>query len=352
MSAHISARMAELAERHVPFVHATVVRAERPTSAHAGDDAIVLADGTIEGFVGGQCAEHSLRTAALDTLREGHSLLLRVLPDGTDTFPETDGARVAVNRCLSGGALEIFLQPQLPAPVVRVVGGTPTADAVAALAAALDLAVLRDDVAEPGDVPQTAVVVASHGHGEEAAIRAALDAGVGYVGLVASRRRGDAVLAAMGLDEAERARVHTPAGLPLGAATAPEVALAILAEIVRAIRLEGLTAPETVHELHDHHLPSEAPGDHAVRERSDQPERGDHAPPGPGGPGGAPIREREGGVHELHDHGQEVAVDPVCGMTVVPGPDVPHLEVHGVTYWFCAPGCRAAYAARTVDAEA
>jgi urease subunit gamma/beta len=98
--------------------------------------------------------------------------------------------------------------------------------------------------------------------------------------------------------------------------------------------------------------PSSPVGDHALRERADQRDRGDHAPPGPGGPGGAPIREREGGVHELHDHGQEVAVDPVCGMTVVPGPDVPHLEVHGVTYWFCAPGCRAAYAARTVDAEA
>jgi len=306
MSAHISARMAELAGRHVPFVHATVVRAEHPTSAHAGDDAIVLADGTIEGFVGGQCAEQSVRTAALDTLRERRSLLLRVLPDGTDAFPETDGARVAVNRCLSGGALEIFLRPQLPAPVVRVVGGTPTADAVATLAAALDLAVVRDDgPSGPGDIPPTAVVVASHGHGEEPAIRAALDAGVGYVGLVASHRRGAAVLESMGLDDAERARVHTPAGLPLGAATAPEVALAILAEIVRAIRTEGLTAPD--------------------------------------------------GVPSVHDHGQgegaEGVVDPVCGMSVVPGPGVPHLELDGTTYWFCAPGCRDAFAARTVDTE-
>jgi xanthine dehydrogenase accessory factor len=303
MSAHISARMAELAGRHVPFVHATVVRAERPTSAHPGDDAIVLADGTIEGFVGGQCAEQSVRSAALDTLREGRSLLLRVLPDGTATFPETDGARVAVNPCLSGGSLEIFLRPRLPAPVVRVVGGTPIADAVAVLAGALELEVVR---AEDGDaVPPTAVVVASHGHGEEAAIRAALDAGAGYVGLVASARRGAAVLDAMALGAAERARVHTPAGLPLGAATAPEVALSILAEIVREIRVGGLAPPAGVNEVHDHH--QDPGGDHALRER----------------------------------------VDPVCGMTVVPGPGVPHLEVDGVTHWFCAPGCRAAFAART-----
>jgi xanthine dehydrogenase accessory factor len=339
MSAHISARMAELAGRHVPFVHATVVRAERPTSAHAGDDAIVLADGTIEGFVGGQCAEQSVRTAALDTLREGRSLLLRVLPGETEAFPEADGARVAVNPCLSGGALEIFLRPRLPAPVVRVVGGTPIADAVAALAAALEFDVVRDG---DDDAVPTAVVLASHGHGEEPEIRAALDAGVGYVGLVASRRRGDAVLAAMGLDEAERARVRTPAGLPLGAATPAEVALAILAEIVRAVRVEGLTAPAaSVHELHDHEVGSNLGGDHAIRERPDQQGRGDHA-----------IREREAGVHELHDHGQEGGgggevgvLDPVCGMTVVPGPGVPRLEVDGTTHWFCGTGCRDAFAA-------
>jgi xanthine dehydrogenase accessory factor len=307
MSRRIAQRMAELAGRREPFVHATVVRAEAPASAHAGDDAIVLADGTIEGFVGGTCAEQSVRTAALDTLRDGHSLLLRVLPEDVGEFPETDGARLAVNPCLSGGALEIFLRPELPAAVVRVVGATPTADAVAALAAALELEVERDGdegVDEVGRLRAnpTAVVVASHGRDEEPAIRAALDAGVGYVGLVASRRRGAAVLDALGLDDAERARVHTPAGLPLGAATPPEVALSILAEVVRAIRVDGLAAP-----------PADVAGD--LRDVHDR---------GPGGSAAA-------------------VVDPVCGMSVVPGPGVPSLEVDGVTYWFCATGCRDAF---------
>ena len=334
MSRRTAARMAELAGRRLPFVHATVVRAEAPASAHAGDDAIVLADGTIEGFVGGRCAEHSVRTAALDTLRQGRSLLLRVLPDGGDAFPETSGARVAVNPCLSGGALEIFLRPELPAPVVRVVGSTPTADAVAALAAALDLEVVRDggagsDAGDGGDAsgrPATAVVVASHGADEEEpAIRAALEAGVGYVGVVASRRRGAAVLESLGLAEAERARVHTPAGLPLGAATPAEVALSILAEIVRAIRVDGLAAPPAgVPDVHDH--------------------RGSA---GGGVPIWGPLPARQGPGE--HDHGHEgVAegvVDPVCGMTVVPGPEVPRLERDGVTTWFCSAGCRDAFAA-------
>jgi xanthine dehydrogenase accessory factor len=192
--------------------------------------------------------------------------------------------------------LEIFLRPELPAPVVRVVGTTPAADAVAALAAALELEVVR--AGGDGDVagrPVTAVVVASHGADEEEpAIRAALDAGVGYVGLVASRRRGAAVPESLGLDETERSRVHTPAGLPLGAATPPEVALSILAEIVRAIRVEGLTAPA---------------------------------------------------VPAASDVVAEAVVDPVCGMSVVPGPHVPRLERDGVTTWFCSAGCRDAFAA-------
>ena len=88
----MTVRMAELSEQRVPFVHATVVRAEQPTSARPGDDAIILADGTMEGFVGGQCAEESVRAAALGALERGESLLLRVLPGGEGSFPDAPGA--------------------------------------------------------------------------------------------------------------------------------------------------------------------------------------------------------------------------------------------------------------------
>ena len=111
----ISERAQQLLAARTPFVHATVVRAQPPTSAHPGDEAILLADGTIEGFVGGQCAQNSVRKAALGALQTGESVLLRVLPDGDVHFPEAPGACVVVNPCLSGGSLEIFLTPQLPA---------------------------------------------------------------------------------------------------------------------------------------------------------------------------------------------------------------------------------------------
>ena len=289
MAHRMTARMTELATERVPFVHATVVRAQVPASARPGDDAIVLADGSIEGFVGGQCAEGSVRVAALEALRDGESMLLRVLPEGESVFPESPGAHVVVNPCLSGGALEIFLEPLLPPPVIFLVGTMPIAQAVAACAESLGFAVAHAPGSRPDDA--TAVIVASHGRDEVNHIRAALDAGIGFIGVVASRRRGNAVLSDMNLTDVERGRIHTPVGIDIGARTAEEIALSIMAEVVRAIRREGLTAPVAAAE--------------------------------------APVQ----------------AIDPVCGMTVTIGADTPHLRIDGEDLWFCSAGCRDRYAA-------
>jgi len=300
MSRGMAARVRELSAGRVPFVHATVVRAQVPSSAKAGDDAVVLPDGTIEGFVGGQCAETSVLTAALGALRDGETVLLRVLPDDSAPFPESPGAQVVVNTCLSGGALEIFLQPMLPAPLIEVVGNTPVADALVRIADVLEYATARS---LPGAAPEnaSAVVVASHGRDEHEAIRLALAAGVPYIALVASRRRGAAVLDELELTPEQRARVSTPAGLDIGARTAGEVALSILAEVIETLRSAD-----------------PAPG-----------RTGDDRPAGPP-PAALPQPRTE--------------IDPVCGMTVVVMPDTPHLSVDGVDHWFCGTGCRDHYA--------
>lgn len=287
---NLTARAAQLVRDRTPFVHATVVRAQQPTSAHPGDQAILLSDGTIEGFVGGQCAQNSVRKAALGALQTNESVLLRVLPDGDVHFPDAPGAAVVVNPCLSGGALEIFLEPQLPAPLLRLCGGTPIVSALREMAEMLGFVV---EVSEPSADDMrgaTAVVIASHGGAEADAIRAAIDAGVGYVGLVASPVRGAAVVAELDLTDAERARVHTPVGLWIGAKTSGEIAVSIVAELIQAIRLDGVPV-----------VPGEVAG---------------------------PVQ----------------AVDPVCGMTVVVTPDTPHLHRDGVDHWFCCPGCRTVFA--------
>ena len=83
-----------------------------------------------------------MRTACLDVLASGEALLLRILPEGEEAFPDAPGARTVVNPCLSGGAVEIFLEPMLPAPLLAVVGTSPIADAVAELAEPLGFAVV------------------------------------------------------------------------------------------------------------------------------------------------------------------------------------------------------------------
>lgn len=287
----ISERAQQLLAARTPFVHATVVRAQPPISAYPGDEAILLADGTIEGFVGGQCAQNSVRKAALGALQAGESVLLRVLPDGDVHFPEAPGACVVVNPCLSGGSLEIFLTPQLPAPLIRIYGATPIADALTQLCGVLGYDARHDARSDVDLTDTTAVVIASHGGPEAEIIRTALDDGVGYIGLVASKVRGASILNELELSDAERARIHTPVGLAIGAKTPAEIAVSIAAELIAGIRGGSLSPPVPLN----------------------------------GGP-------RE-------------AVDPVCGMTVPMGPATEHLRLAGADYWFCGPGCRAAFAA-------
>ncbi len=284
MTHELSTRAEQLRRDRAAFVHARVVLAERPTSAKPGAEAIVLADGTIEGFVGGACAESTVRAQALALLDSAETLLLRITPTPE---PPRPGTLTVHNPCLSGGTLEIFLEPVIPAPLVVVVGDTPIARALLALAGPLGHA----GVAWEGELPAdaAAVVVASHGRDEEITIADALRADVPYVGLVASRKRGEAVLAAL---DVETARVHTPAGLDIGARTPQEVALSILAEII------------------------------STRPRQS----------------GRPVTEGA-------PTSTESALDPVCGMSVVMVDASLHLDHDGGRYWFCGSGCLRAFAA-------
>ena len=237
-------RAEDLRARRTPFVLATVVRAQRPTSAKAGDAALILADGTLDGFVGGTCATSTVLAQGLRLLASGESTLLHITPDPSSRAVE-EGSVTVANPCHSGGALDIFLEPMLPPPLVHVLGDAPVARALVALGEPLGYSVLATvDPGAPIPPDAIAVVVASHGHDEEPVLTAALRAGVPYVALVASRRRGAAVLSAVDIPDAA-ARVHSPAGLDIGARTASEVALSILAEII-ASRPRPAPAPPVV----------------------------------------------------------------------------------------------------------
>jgi xanthine dehydrogenase accessory factor len=280
MPAALSRRAQELAEQGVPFVSATVVRVERPTSAKPGNTALVLPDGTIEGFVGGDCAEQSVREYAQRAIEEGDTLLLRIVPFGGE---DERGVVTVQNPCLSGGMIEVFLEPVVPAPRVLVEGDLPIAHALVKLGAEVGLEMVGGDFdVRPDDL---ALVASGHGREELPALRAALDAGLPYVGLVASRRRGQGVLGELrsdGVPQEQLDRIDTPAGFDIGARTPEEIALSILARIV-AVRRAPKAAPAT-------------------------------------------------------------AIDPICGMTVNVVPGTPSLEHEGETVYFCREACREAFA--------
>ncbi|GEL19618.1 XdhC family protein [Pseudonocardia asaccharolytica] len=231
----LAGRAGELRGCRTPFVLATVVRAERPTSAKPGDQALVLPDGTVEGFVGGVCAESTMRLEGLRMLQRGESVLLRITPGGGGDAAPEPGLRTVENHCLSGGSLEIFLESVLPAPLVAVLGDAPVAHALRRVGEALDYDVrpIIDPVAAlPADT--AAVVVASHGRDEARVLTAALRSGVPYIALVASRRRAAAVLGGLDVEEEQRRQVHAPAGLDIGARTPGEIALSIFAQFAAA----------------------------------------------------------------------------------------------------------------------
>ena len=316
----VSQRARELEAAGTAFVTATVVRAQRPTSVKAGDVALVLGDGTIEGFVGGVCAQQSVRVYSLKALETEEALLLRIVPDGpVGEDPETgreiqieEGAVTAQNPCLSGGAIEIFLEPVLPTPRVLVVGDTPIAAAVIALGGQLGL----DLVAVSAGAPDPAagdlgLVVAAHGRDELHTLRRALEAGVPYIGLVASHKRGAGVLAELradGVADEHLELIDVPAGLDIGARAPAEIALSILASIVAVRRGERPAAPDRAR------LPAAA---RAAESTSPQ-----------------------------------LAIDPICGMTVAVLADTPSVEQDGETIYFCCEGCATKFRAQHEHAVA
>jgi xanthine dehydrogenase accessory factor len=220
-----------LAEEGTPFVLATVVAVERPSSGRVGDRALVTAEGELRGWVGGACTEPEVIRLSLLALADGEPRRERI-----------------ESRCASEGAVEVLIEPQRPALLLSVVGEAPAARTLRELAGVLGWR--TTSTIEGAD----AVVIASMGHDDEEALEAALASSAGYVGLVASAKRASALTAELrdrGIDEESLARIRSPAGLDLGPSTQEEIAAAILAELV-AWRHTRVAAPaELVEEAID-----------------------------------------------------------------------------------------------------
>lgn len=235
------------------FVTATVVRCQAPTSGKPGDKAIIHADGKIWGWIGGGCAQPVVVKEAVKALRDGRPKLVRISPSASN--PE-EGIVDYTMTCHSGGALDIYLEPVLPKPRILILGRSPVARFLAQLGSTIGYAVAvvsadavtegfgGAEIIEARDfnlervtiTPQTFVVVATQGEGDEEALEQATRTEAGYVAFVASKTKATKVfeyLKARGIKPEKLTQVRAPAGLDIGARSPEEIAVSILAEIVQ-----------------------------------------------------------------------------------------------------------------------
>jgi xanthine dehydrogenase accessory factor len=305
----------ELSERGERFALATVVWRRAPSSGKTGYRAVITASGEVRGWVGGACAEPVVVREALVAMDEGTPRLVFLGPPDELAGEDRDGTVLAPMSCQSEGALKIFIEPVPRGPDLVIVGRSPMVHSLAAMARALgwwttvvddgghpeewtepDRVVTTLDLDAAGVGPRTALVVATQGHYDEAALEAAVAGSAGWIGVVASHRRADSLrghLRGRGFGDEALARLHAPAGLDLGQVSHEEIAVAILAELVQfraAGRLQGNAVVV----------------DPAVRLE---------------------------------------AVDPVCGMTVRVAGARHRLERGGQTYYFCCAGCQTTFEA-------
>ncbi|MEP4031939.1 XdhC/CoxI family protein [Roseibium polysiphoniae] len=267
--------MSRLRRAGEPFSLATVVRTISVTAAKAGAKAVIRADGSIAGgWIGGGCARGAVLKASREALADGETRLISIQPEdllkdrGVSAGEEKDGIRFASNMCPSQGTMDIFVEPVLPRPSLVILGASPVAIALADLGPRVGFDVTVCAPSEDQEafaaaneriegyalpVEATAhryLVVATQGRGDQAALKAAVSVGAEHVAFVGSHRKAESLRAKLlteGIDPAALDRVKAPAGLDLGAITPEEIALSILAEILRIRRKDQRGTNETVY---------------------------------------------------------------------------------------------------------
>ena len=321
MNRRLLERAADLHRRHRPYVMATVVWARGPSSGKQGAGAIIEADGTIHGWIGGACAEPAVQRQARRILNDGTPTLMYLGPAEELDGHTRDGVITVPISCASDGALEVFMEPVLPQPHVILIGRSPAVATLTRLLEALDWRTTvidegpdQNDISPSAEVHATLaalprvgidetspVVVATQGHYDEAALEAALATPSPYIGLVASATRSETVLGYLrdkGYDDAALGRIHTPAGVDLGTIEHREIAVAILAELVAIKAAGGIAGPRS---------------------------------------------------HQTRDGEPATAVDPVCGMTVNMAGSRFATVLDDMTYYFCCPTCLSTFEAAPAE---
>lgn len=300
----------ELLTNGTPFAIAVVVRYEAPISGKPGDKAIIQADGSIFGWIGGGCTQPVVIEEARKALAEGKPRFVRITP--TSGSEASEGIMEYNMTCHSGGTLDVYIEPVLPKPQLVIIGRSAVAKTLTKLAKVLNynITVIAPGVDKqnfPGAdaikteinldqvhvTPQTFVVVSTQGEYDEEALEEALKIDAPYVAFVASKKKAGAVfqfLKEKGVAKERLEQVRVPAGIDIKAHLPEEIAVSILAEVIYAQR----TSTKQVVE-HKKEIVAAEPKE---------------------------------------------ARDPICGMSVEIKSAKYTSEYQGETFYFCCTGCK------------
>jgi xanthine dehydrogenase accessory factor len=306
-------RATALRSQDRPFATAIVVSYHPPVSGKPGDKAIIEADGSIWGWIGGGCVQPVVIREALKAIEDGNPRLVRIAPSPTS---ESDEQTVNYTMtCHGGGALDIYIEPALPKPQILIIGRSPVAQTLCKLGKAVgyritvvgcgvkretfteaDIRTEELDLRHLQITAETYVVVSTQGEQDEEALEQASRTNASYISFVASEAKAQKVLDFLvekGIPRDRLARVRAPAGLYLGGMSPEEIALSILAEIVQVRKTKT-----------------------------------------------ARVEQREIADGEL---AKAEAKDPVCGMLVNESERKYISDYRGETYYFCGAGCKQAF---------
>ena len=253
----------EFKNSEAAYAIAIIVRRKIPSSGKPGDKAIITEDGHIHGWIGGGCTRGIVLKEALLSIKERKPRFVSISPSKIEGADEN--TKVYAMTCQSGGEVELYIEPVLPKPQLMIFGTSHIAKSLAKIAKAIDYQVdVVMSTADKNVFPEVDsiigikdldiskikssayIVVCTQGEGDAEALKKALSIGSSYLSFVASRKKANAIyteVRGMGATFDQLKTIKTPAGLDIGAKMPDEVAISILAEIIKHYRVATESVP-------------------------------------------------------------------------------------------------------------
>lgn len=249
----------ELLEKAETFAIAQIIRRVNPSSGKPGDKAIITSNGEIHGWIGGGCTRGIVLKESLLAIKEKKSRLVSILPGATES--KSSYTKTYKMTCQSGGEVDVYIEPVIPQPMLTIFGSSHIARALAKMSMAMGYKttlILHDLNNTPEDEIDSVItleqyisqekynenqyiLVSTQGFGDYEALSAAVNSPYRYLGFVASKIKAAGILKQLkddGIPHETLFKIKTPAGIDINAKSPEEVAISILAEVIKDYRFE------------------------------------------------------------------------------------------------------------------